>query len=162
MCEGLDFNLLFCWFLGMQLMERSGVEASPTMRPRREMGRQTYGASLGWGEKIHSPHGQHTKNRVVGSDPSRLREESAWLPMRPAEVDTSRNALREERGGTGNNLAQVTSEALSMFQGLFSTRSGPGTELVDQHVLALRTPPLSLNRALPSARNCWKRLHSIN
>ena len=33
--------------------------------------------------------------------------------------------------------SQVTSEALSMFQSLFSTRSGPGTELVVQHVLGI-------------------------
>ena len=33
--------------------------------------------------------------------------------------------------------SQVTSEALALFQDLFGTRSGPGTELVVRHVLGI-------------------------
>ena len=47
---------------------------------------------------------------LAGSDPNRLYEESAGLSELHAEVDSHRNALREERGGIDTELAQLTGE----------------------------------------------------
>ena len=50
---------------------------------------------------------------LENADPDRLREESAQLTEIHAEVDSQRNALREERGGIDTELAQLTSEEQS-------------------------------------------------
>ena len=58
--------------------------------------------------------------------------------------------------------SQVTSEALSMLQGLFSTRSGPGTELVVQHVLGIEDSAfiaessVALSQDLLEATSQWQ------
>ena len=50
------------------------------------------------------------RHSLSNSDPNQLNEESAWLSEQHAEVDAQRNALREERGGIDNELAQLTGE----------------------------------------------------
>ena len=50
------------------------------------------------------------KERLADSDPSALRDESDALSSRLAEVQQSRNALREERGGIDAELAQLAGE----------------------------------------------------
>ena len=63
-------------------------------------------------ERISGPGDKFDAFResLPGSDSSRLAEESERLSERQAEVDAQCNALREERGGIDNELAQLLGE----------------------------------------------------
>ena len=50
------------------------------------------------------------REALANADPNRLDDDSARLSELHAEVDTKRNALREERGGIDTELAQLTGE----------------------------------------------------
>ena len=63
-------------------------------------------------ERISGPGDKFDAFResLANSDPAQLAEESARLSDRQTEVDAQCNALREERGGIDNELAQLTGE----------------------------------------------------
>ena len=80
--------------------ERSGVEASLTMRPRREMAHQTYCASLGRGEKMPPPHGRHTQNTAVGAG-SGGRRAADRQPASPVLEELPRPVRTDHAGPAG-------------------------------------------------------------
>ena len=63
-------------------------------------------------ERISGPGDKFDAFResLANSDPAQLAEESERLSDRQTEVDAQCNALREERGGIDNELAQLTGE----------------------------------------------------
>ena len=63
-------------------------------------------------ERISGPGDKFDAFResLANSDPGQLAEESGRLSDRQTEVDAQCNALREERGGIDNELAQLTGE----------------------------------------------------
>ena len=63
-------------------------------------------------ERISGPSDKFDAFRksLANSDPGQLAEESERLSDRQTEVDAQCNALREERGGIDNELAQLTGE----------------------------------------------------
>ena len=63
-------------------------------------------------ERISGPGDKFDAFResLANSDPAQLAEESDRLSDRQTEVDAQCNALREERGGIDNELAQLTGE----------------------------------------------------
>ena len=63
-------------------------------------------------ERISGPNDKFDAFResLANSDPGQLAEESERLSDRQTEVDAQCNALREERGGIDNELAQLTGE----------------------------------------------------
>ena len=99
-------------------------------------------------ERISGPGDKFDAFResLANSDPGQLAEESGRLSDRQTDVDAQCNALREERGGIDNELAQLTGEEESSVCASAATlcwsncRSRPGN-----------------GRGSPSRRRCWKK-----
>ena len=72
-------------------------------------------------------------------------------------IDTADMASEFNLLGSHQVSGGVTSEALSMFQRLFSTASGIGTELVVRAVLGLEDPDFIAESSVALNGTCWRR-----